>query len=167
MPLVESPSEVITMLNAFWAVVVPVIDANGGVVEHFAGDGVMASFNTATDQPDHALRAARTGLAIVAAGRIVAATHPGWPVFRVGVNTGRAVVGNVGAEDRRSFAVIGDTTNTAARLMSLAEPGQVVVSERTWTALPAARSGTALGQARVKGKREPVRAFVLEALPPI
>ncbi len=48
------PAEVISMLNAYWAVVVPVIDETGGVVEHFAGDGVMASFNTGRDQADHA-----------------------------------------------------------------------------------------------------------------
>jgi len=160
----RAPSEVIGMLNAYWAVVVPVIDGHGGVVEHFAGDGVMASFNTATDQPDHAIRAAATGLAIVAAGRELAARNPTWPVFRVGVNTGPAVVGNVGAVGRRSFAVIGDTTNTASRLMSLGEPGQVVVSERTWSALGARRDGVALGASVVKGRRRPVDAWVLASV---
>ncbi len=160
----RSPSEVIAMLNSYWAVVVPVIDANGGVVEQFAGDGVMASYNTATDQPDHALRAARTGLAIVAAGRPLAATHAGWPIFRIGINTGPAVVGNVGAEGRRSFAVIGDTVNTASRLMALGKPGQVVVSAPTWSALGDDRSGLALGPAEVKGKRLPVDAWVLTGL---
>src|SRR6185503_20874579 len=106
-----------------------------------AGDGVMASFNTATDQPDHAIRAAATGLAIVAAGRELAARNPTWPVFRVGVNTGPAVVGNVGAVGRRSFAVIGDTTNTASRLMSLGDPGEVTVSRATWEALGPGRQG--------------------------
>jgi adenylate cyclase len=153
----RSPSEVITMLNAYWAVVVPVIDAHGGVIEQFAGDGVMATFNTATDQPDHAVRAARTALAIVAAGRPLA-------VFRVGVNTGPAVVGNVGAEGRQSFAVIGDTTNTAARLMSVGEAGQVVVSGATWTALGDAATGTALGPSAVKGRRQRVDAWVLTAV---
>jgi adenylate cyclase len=157
----RSPSEVIAMLNAFWAVVVPVIDEQHGVVEQFAGDGVMASFNTATNQPDHAVLAVRTGIAIVAAASQVAATHPGWPTFRVGVNTGPAVVGTVGAEDRRSFAVIGDTTNTAARLMTVGEPGQVVVSRATWDALGPDRQGVALGAATVKGRREPVDAWVV------
>ena len=160
----RAPSEVIEMLNAYWAVVVPAIDRLGGVIEHFAGDGVMASFNTATDQPEHALGAATTALAIVDAGRALAAEHPGWPIFRAGVNTGRAVVGNVGAVGRRSFAVIGDTTNTAARLMALGEPGQVVVSATTWAALGDERQGVALGASVVKGRRRPVDAWVLTAV---
>jgi class 3 adenylate cyclase len=157
---------VIAMLNAFWSVVVPIIDGEGGVVGHFAGDGIMASFNTGGDQPDHAARAARAGLAIVvAAGRLVDA-HPGWPTFRVGINTGRAVVGNVGSVDRRTFSVIGDSTNVAARLMAVGDPGQVVVAATTWTLLGPDRDGAPLGPTMVKGKREPVDAWVLRSLEP-
>ena len=83
----------------------------------------MAIFNAGGDQPDHARRAARAALAIVEAGRPLAAAHPDWPIFRVGVNTGPAVVGNVGVAGRLSFAAIGDTSNVAARLMSAGEPG--------------------------------------------
>jgi adenylate cyclase len=160
----HSPTEVIAMLNAYWAVVVPAIERGGGVVEHFAGDGVLASFNTADDQPDHAIRASSTGLAIIEAGRPLAETHPDWPIFRAGVNTGPVIVGNVGAADRRSFTVIGDTTNLAARLLALGEPGQVVVAEATWERLGPGRDGVALGPRRVKGKREPVTAWVLRGL---
>ena len=157
----RAPTEVIAMLNEYWAAVVPVIDAAGGVIEHFAGDGVMAIFNADGAQADHARRAAATGSAIVAAGRPLAEAHPGWPIFRIGVNTGSAVVGNVGVTERRSFAVIGDTTNTAARLMAAGEPGQVVVGRMTWDALGDDRAGDALGEVRVKGKQEPVEAWVL------
>ena len=157
----RSPTEVIGMLNAYWGAVVPVIDAAGGVIEQFAGDGVMAIFNAGGDQPDHAKRAARAGLAIVAAGRPVAASHPEWPIFRVGVNTGPAVIGVVGSDARRSFAAIGDSINTAARLMAAGEPGQVVVGKATWHALGEARSGEPLGAVRVKGKRDPVEAWLL------
>ena len=78
----------------------------------------MVFFNADGSQPDHAQRAARAAAAIVAAGNAVVASHPGWPVFRVGINTGPAVVGTVGAAARRSVATIGDTINTAARLMA-------------------------------------------------
>ena len=158
----RAPTEIITMLNEYWAAVVPSIDAAGGVIEHFAGDGVMAIFNANGTQPDHARRAAAAGSAIVAAGRPLTAAHPGWPVFRIGINTGPAVVGNVGAADRRSFAVIGDTTNTAARLMAAAEPGRVIVGRSTWSALDDPDAGVALGGVRVKGKVEPVEAWVLD-----
>ena len=157
----RSPTEVIGMLNEYWGAVVPVIDAAGGIIEQFAGDGVMAIFNAGADQPDHAVRAARAGLAIVAAGRPVADAHPGWPVFRVGINTGPAVVGNVGSDARRSFAAIGDAINTAARLMAAGEPGDVVVGKATWEALGDGRAGEALGAVRVKGKTAPVEAWRL------
>lgn len=159
----RSPTEVIGMLNEYWAAVVPVIDAAAGLIEQFAGDGIMVMFNAAADQPDHARRAASTGLAIVAAGRPVADAHRGWPIFRVGINTGPAVVGNVGSDVRRSFAAIGDTINTAARLMSVGEPGQVVVGRVTWDALGPERSGDALGAITVKGKRLAVEAWRLRA----
>ncbi|MFL5756614.1 MAG: adenylate/guanylate cyclase domain-containing protein [Chloroflexota bacterium] len=160
----RAPTEVIAMLNAYWAVVVPVIDGAGGVVEYFAGDGVLAFFNALGDQPDHPARAARAGLSIVDAAAPLAAANPDWPIFRVGVNTGPAVVGNVGAADRRSFTVIGDTTNVAARLMAAGDPGQVVVADATWQRLGVARDGTALGPTQVKGKREPVIAWVVRGV---
>jgi class 3 adenylate cyclase len=159
----RTPTDVIRMLNDYWGVVVPVIQASGGVIEHFAGDGVMAVFNADGSQPDHARRAAVAALAIVEAGRPIANANPDWPVFRVGVNSGPAVVGEVGAAGRRSFAVIGDTTNVAARLMSVGEPGQVVVSGSTWEGLSGSRDGDALGPTRVKGKSEPVDAWVLRS----
>jgi adenylate cyclase len=159
----HTPTAVITMLNEYWAVVVPAIDAAGGVIEQFAGDGVMAIFNAGGDQRDHARRAARAALAIVEAGRPLAARHPDWPIFRVGVNTGPAVIGNVGVAGRLSFAAIGDTSNVAARLMSAGDPGQVVISGTTWRALGPGRDGVALGPTRVKGKRDPVEAWVLRA----
>jgi adenylate cyclase len=155
----RSPAEVIEMLNKYWAVVVPVIERAGGVVDYFAGDGVLAVFNAAGDEPDHAPRAVQAGVEIVHAGRAVAEANPGWPVFRAAVNTGRAVVGNVGAEGRRSFTVIGDTTNVAARLLAAADPGGVVASGATWAALGTGVEGVALGAVVLKGKREPVEAW--------
>ncbi len=162
----RSPTEVIAMLNSFWAEVVPVIDQAGGVVEQFAGDGVMAIFNTSGDQPDHAERASRAGLVITETARRLVTAHPDWPLFRVGVNTGSAVVGNVGSEERHSFAVIGDTTNVAARLLSAAEAGQVVVAGSTWAALRAPHDGVALGSISVKGKRQLVEAWILSSIAP-
>ena len=149
------------MLNTYWAAVVPAIEDAGGAIEHFAGDGVMTLFNVDGDQPDHARRAARAARAIVSVARRIAADHPGWPVFRLGINTGDAVVGVLGADARRSFAAIGDPVNTASRLMSAGAPGEIIVGRATWEALGDAAVGEALGGIRVKGKREPVEAWRL------
>jgi adenylate cyclase len=153
------PAEIIDMLNTYWAAVVPVIERAGGVVDYFAGDGVLAVFNAAGDQPDHAQRAVRAGLAIVESATSVGTANPDWPRFRVGVNTGRAVVGNVGIEGRRSFTVIGDTTNIAARLLAGAEAGSVVASAATWVEVADRIDGIPLGSLALKGKRDRVEAW--------
>jgi adenylate cyclase len=156
----STPPEVIAMLNAYWAEVVPVVAAEDGIIERFAGDAVMVVFNAAADQPDHARRAARAALAFVEASDAVARGRPEWPRFRVGVNSGPAVVGNVGAREQRSFAAIGDTTNLAARLQAAAEPDQVVIGATTAAELSGA-SLQLLPPLELKGKREPVEAYRL------
>lgn len=163
----RQPTDVLRMLNSFWAAVVPIIDRAGGVIEHFAGDGVMVIFNAVADQPDHASRAARAALEIIEASDPLAEANPGWPRFRIGVNTGPAVVGNVGAQGRRTFGAIGDTSNLGARLMSAGEAGQVVISAATRQGLMAAAAdleAQSLGSFAVKGKREPVEAWLLRAV---
>jgi class 3 adenylate cyclase len=149
------------MLNAYWARVVPLIDAAGGTIESFAGDGVLALFNVDGAQPDHAQRAAGAATEIVAAAGSLAATHPGWPVFRLGINSGSAIVGVVGADARRSFTAIGDAVNTAARLMTTGAPGDIIVGRRTWELLGDPAAGTSLGSVHVKGKRDAVEVWRL------
>jgi class 3 adenylate cyclase len=159
----STPPEVVAMLNAYWAEVVPVVGAEDGMIERFAGDAVLVVFNAATDQPDHAKRAARAALAFVDASEAVAHGRPDWPRFRVGVNSGPAVIGNVGALEQRSFTAIGDTTNLAARLQAEAEPGKVVIGATTAAELTGAILEP-LGPLELKGKSEPVQAFRLVRL---
>src|SRR5439155_1489818 len=72
----STPPEVVAMLNAYWAKVVPVVGAEDGMIERFAGDAVMVVFNAAADQPDHALRASRAALAFADASEAVVAGRP-------------------------------------------------------------------------------------------
>jgi adenylate cyclase len=157
----HGPREVVEMLNTYWAEVVPVIDRSGGTIEHFAGDGLLTLFNADGDQPDHAARAVRVAREILAVTGRLAVDHPDWPVFRLGINTGAAVVGVVGTDARRSFAAIGDPVNTGARLMTVATAGEIVVGATTWALLADPTAGEPLGPVRVKGKREPVEAWRL------
>src|SRR5205085_2268144 len=128
----SSPEQVVTVLNEYFGRAVPLILAQGGTVVQFVGDAVMALFNAPTRQPDHALRAARSALAMQESIESLAAENPSWPRFRIGVNTGPALVGNIGSAEMRNFTAIGDTTNLAARLETSAEVGQAVIGAQTY-----------------------------------
>lgn len=165
-PFSESspPEAVVHMLNTYYGVIVPTILDHGGTVVQFVGDAVMALFNAPTHQPDHALRAAGAGLALQRAVAETAIRHPGWPRFRVGVNTGPALVGNIGAPQMRNYTAIGDTTNLAARLESLAEPGTVVIGSLTYEHLGSRAQVRSRGTVTVRGRSEPVTCYVLDGL---
>ena len=160
-----TPDGVVGMLNQYFGRAVPVLLANGGTVVQFVGDAVMALFNAPVRQPDHALRAARAALGMQAAIEAVAEREPDWPRFRVGVNTGPALIGNIGSHEFRNFTAIGDTVNLAARLeQEVAEAGQVVLGPTTHTAIRHLAVARSLPPIEVKGKRDPVACWVLEGL---
>ena len=85
------------------------------------------------------------------------------PVSRcdIGVNSGSALVGNIGSEEYRNFTAIGDTTNLAARLLNIAKPGEVVVGPITAASLDDAFELSSLGPVMVKGRVEPTEAYAL------
>ncbi len=163
----SDPMEVSTMLNEYFQVAVPTIaNEHGGEVDKLIGDAIMVTFNTRGDQPDHALKAVRAGLALQRETARIVGRHPGWPRFRVGVNSGEAVVGLVGAEGGRSYTVIGDTVNLASRLEGQAKVGQVVIGAETYRALPNGTKVEPLGGVRVKGKEAPIEAYIVVELGP-
>ena len=162
----SSPAEVAAVLNAYWSTAAPLLTRRfGGEVEKFIGDGIVATFNSRGDQPDHALRAARAALALQHAVAALADEHPGWPRLRIGVNSGEAVVSEIGGDGHVAYTLVGDMVNTGSRLEGMAPPGGVLIGARTHAALPA----DALVEERIglkmKGKEDPVNAYVLHALP--
>ena len=105
----ESPEHVVRLLNDFFGTVVRTVAAEGGWVNKFEGDGALCVFGAPADQPDHAARALRAARALGAALRDQVAAG-------IGVSSGQVVAGNVGAEQRYEYTVIGDPVNEAARL---------------------------------------------------
>jgi adenylate cyclase len=162
----SSPDEVATMLNAYFGRLVPLLEDRGAEVHQLVGDEIMAVFNKQSDQPDHAMLAARSGLELQSAAGEIAAAHPNWPRFRVGVNSGEVLAGVVGAHrGHRKHGVVGDTVNLAARLQAEAPVGSVLVGGETLRRLPAGTLVERLPELRVKGKEAPVEAHVLRGLP--
>jgi adenylate cyclase len=159
------PARVAAMLNGYYRRLVPLLEADGGVVHQIIGDAVMVIFNQHGDQPDHAARAARTALVFQAAAGEIAATHRDWPRFRVGVNSGEVLAGLVGGDSgHRKHGVVGDTVNLAARLESEAPVGGVVIGAETAAALPPGAVLERLAPLQVKGKEEAVDAYLLHGL---
>ncbi len=162
----SGPMDVSAMLNEYFEVAVPMIaNEHGGEVDKLIGDAIMVTFNTRGDQPDHAIRAVRAGLALQRETARIVERRPEWPRFRVGVNSGEAMVGLVGAEGRRSYTAIGDTVNLASRLEGQAKAGQVVIGAQTYRALPDGTKVESLGGVPVKGKEAPIEAYVVAELP--
>ncbi|MFI6928022.1 adenylate/guanylate cyclase domain-containing protein [Nonomuraea spiralis] len=167
-----TPGEIVEMLNRYHTAAVPCVLNNGGTIVQFVGDAMLALFNAPATQAGHARAACRAALEMQRAAAEVAeemawkrVDDVEWPTFRVGVNTGPALVGNIGSPELRGFNAMGDCVNVAARLQALAEPGTVVIGETTLRQLGGGASVNALGRLSLKGKEEPVAAYVLTGMP--
>jgi class 3 adenylate cyclase len=152
------PEDVATIQDAYFGSVRETVGRYGGQLEKFIGDAAMAVFGVPRARDDDAERAARAGLALVAAvGQLGArlGVDAGALRLRVGLNTGEVVHGTDGPDAGR---VTGDTVNTAARLQAAADPSSVFVGEQTALAIAEAFELDAVPPLALKGKAEPVAA---------
>lgn len=154
------PGEVRTMLDAYFSAAAPVIQKQRGEIVQTVGDEIFATFRGER----HEARAAQAALALQEACAAAPGRRPDWPRFRVGVNSGEAHIGLVQAPGARSFTPTGDMVNTGARLQQQARAGEVVIAGGTRDALGEDGVVDDLGELPVKGKEQPVRAYVLRAL---
>ncbi|MEU8379917.1 adenylate/guanylate cyclase domain-containing protein [Streptosporangium sp. NPDC048865] len=159
-----APGEIVEMLNRYHTAAVPIVLGHGGTIVQFVGDALLALFNAPAQQEDHALAAVRAGLAMQEAAEEIAAGMPGYPRFRIGINTGEALVGNIGSPELRGFNAMGDCVNVAARLEGIAEPGSVVIGQATLDLIGPGAETRSLGWLNLKGREQPVHAYVLSGL---
>lgn len=161
--------EVVEMLNAYFGLTCEPILEQGGMVNKFIGDAVMAVFGSPVHYPDHARRAllAAQGMAREAEGfkDWMRQRFPdrGLPEFGIGigVHTGPAVMGDIGSVKRREFTAIGDTVNAASRLEGVTKDLGCVVAASA-AAIKAGGEGIRTGRRQViqvKGKAEPIEVF--------
>ena len=159
------PEEVHAIMDRAFEVILGAVHRYEGTINQFLGDGVMALFGAPIAHEDHAHGALSAALAIqedlVPLQEDVKRTHGVEFRIRMGINTGLVVVGAIGGDLRMDYTAVGDTTNLAARLMSIAKPGQIVVTERTQHLRAGFFVFEDLGEFQVKGKTEPVRAYAL------
>jgi class 3 adenylate cyclase/tetratricopeptide (TPR) repeat protein len=157
------PEEMHQIMDRVLRLMAEAVHRYEGTVNQFLGDGLMALFGAPVALEDHALRAVEAALAIqeTIAGYGVQVKHErGVGIqLRVGLNTGPVVVGRIGDDLRMDYTAVGDTTNLAARLQGLAEPGTILVSEATHRAVEGHVRSEPLGPVQVKGRAQPVLTF--------
>jgi predicted ATPase/class 3 adenylate cyclase len=157
------PEEWSEVINGAFEYMIAPIYRYEGIVARLMGDGILAFFGAPIAHEDDAVRALLAGLDIVNESqgyrRLVGQRHGVEIDFRVGINTGRVVVGAVGSDLRLEYTALGDAINVAARMEQTAEPGTVRIAEDTHRLVAPLFDFEALGGVSVKGKREPVVAY--------
>ncbi len=154
-------------LTSFLTLAVEAIHAEGGTVDKFIGDAVMAIWNAPEPIDDHALRACRAARVIHAAMHTVPPLEAGsgdGSRVRIGINTGTALVGNIGSDERLSYTAIGDTVNLASRLVGFAKEHsvEIVASAMTIAEAGSSAGGRPLGRYLVRGRVAEVDIYCLD-----
>jgi adenylate cyclase len=160
--------QVVDILNRYFTHMVEVIVAEGGLVNKFGGDSLLAVFGAPIAQPDHALRGVRTAVRMIEALRTFNAEQRERMlpelVIGIGIASGEVVAGNIGGHARLEYTVIGDPVNLAARLQALTKEAgcALLVSAETQRRLGnGATLLEALGNVEVRGKAEAVQIYTL------
>jgi adenylate cyclase len=158
--------EVVLLLNEFFTVMTEVILEAGGTLDKYIGDCVMALFGAplpAGDDVQRALQAAANMQREVVQLNLSRKQRGLGEIYiGVGVHSGRAVVGNVGSAQRMQYTAIGDTVNVAARLVNLAKPNQIIVSEDIRNIAGATDAFQPLGEVQLKGRQQKMNIYSMQ-----
>jgi class 3 adenylate cyclase/CheY-like chemotaxis protein len=167
-PFVErtQPEILMQVLNRYMAVAATAVLEQDGTLDKFMGDGVMAIFNAPLPQSDHALRAAKAAFNLQ---QSIAQVHRELPEplrlqFGIGISSGEAVVGNIGAAQMMNYTAIGDCVNLAKRLQEAAQGGQTFLDARTFELVRGRFHTQPLGPVELKGRAAPEAVYDLVGL---
>ena len=164
-----SPEDLTELLNLYLSEMTAVIFQNGGTVDKFIGDAIVAFWNAPLDQPDHAALACQAALdcqkRLVELRDRVRQQSGQELHMRIGLNTGPMVVGNMGSSDRFDYSVLGDAVNLGARLEGACKQYGIwiLIGEGTYAEVKDRFEAREIDLIRVVGKREPVRVYELLA----
>jgi len=161
------PEQLVDVLNGHLTAATEAVLAYDGTISHYAGDLVMAIFNAPLPQEDHALRAALAALKLhQQTNKYHASLPPSLRMqFGVGIASGEAVVGNIGAKELFHYTAIGDTVNLAQRLEEIAGGGEILLTDSTRQFLANRDAGVeARGCTSIRGRSELVAVYALEDL---
>lgn len=159
------PQEVIHILNETMERATSIVEREGGVVDKYIGDEIMALFGAPISHPDDALRAARAAVgirdAIAALSSERIARGERGLAIGIGINTGDVVAGNMGSERRLNYTVLGMSVNVAARLCSQSDAGSILIGDETYQRVKQYCSCRAAGQRALRGLSTPLATYFL------
>lgn len=155
-----SAAEFRRLLQQYYVIAARAIEDNGGIVDKFLGDGVMALFIPVIAGDGHARRAVQAGQDLLAAIRESNLAEAGVRVG-AGIHTGMAFVGAIGSLDELDFSALSDAVNVAARLGSVAVGDELVVSRMAWDAAGRPEAGHELRTVPITGREAPLEVVVL------
>ncbi len=162
----KPPEEVANFLNRFYAVAADALCKHDAVIDKLIGDEVMALFLTGLTGPGCCGKMTSAAEDLLRGVGYGSSEGPLLPLG-VGLDFGLAFVGNVGAGEVKDFTALGDVVNTAARLQSEAKTGQIVISERVFQEVAERYPDAHRVELELKGKSEPVPAYIVEMAPTI
>lgn len=154
-----TPSAIALILNDYLSRMTDAIFMFEGTLDKYIGDAIMAVFGAPLDMPDHAARAVRTAIEMRNRLAEFNAERKNGPLLqiRIGINSGKAVAGEIGSINKREYTVLGDTVNTASRLeSSVAKPGLIVIGPNTYDAVHEEFNLRPMGEFSLKGKENKV-----------
>ena len=154
-----SPAAVALLLNDYLSRMTDIIFKYDGTLDKYIGDAIMAVFGAPLEMADHAARAIKSGLEMQARLAEFNSERKEGPHLRIriGINSGRAVAGEIGSINKKEYTVLGDVVNTASRLeSSVAKPGMVVIGENTYEMVKGQFNVNPLPKATLKGKEKEV-----------
>ena len=162
------PSQVSELLNEYFSYISRACSLYGGVVDKFIGDCAMLVFGVLDDDSDHAFNAVSCAILIqqMAAQLNERRRAEGRPEvhFRIGINSGAMLAGNLGSEERMEYTVVGDAVNLASRLCSEAEPQQIIIRKQLFTMLEPRITAEAERTLPIRGKSTPVRVYSVQGI---
>ena len=164
------PEETVSILNKYFSLITRACELNHGMVDKYLGDGIMLVFGA--PQPDenhrfHAIRCALLVQHLVEHENLQREKLGLFPVkFRIGINSGTMLAGNMGSRERMEYTVVGDTVNLASRLCSISNSGQIVISKDLYlhSNVEARVIAGEYQSIRLRGIREPVSSYLVEGL---
>lgn len=157
------PEALVETLNLYLGIGAEAVLEQGGMLDKFLGDAVMGLFNWPEFQEDHTLRAVRAALNMVKDTTLHHQHHRTNSLlnFKVGINVGEAVVGNIGIPQRSDYTAIGDSVNLAKRLQEYAKPGQILLSQSAYARVEGFVEAIPLEPVQVKGRSAPEKVYEL------